>query len=85
MPLVPFMALEPFEKWRVYFVETIFPTSKNGIKHYILVATDYTTRRVEAHATKHYDAKTMSRFLYAIIISQYDCPKELINGRSTHS
>ena len=84
MPLIPLMALAPFEKWGIDFVGPIAPATKYGKKKYILVATDYATKWAEAMATRNDDAKTVARFLYENIISRFGCPKELISDRGTH-
>jgi transposase InsO family protein len=84
MPLVPLMALAPFEKWGIDFVGPIAPATRHGRKPYILVAIDYATKWVEAMACKNNDAKTVARFLYENIISRFGCPKELISDRGTH-
>jgi transposase InsO family protein len=84
MPLVPLLALAPFEKWGIDFVGPIAPPTRYGRKRYILVATDYATKWAEAVATKTDDAATVAKFLYENIISRYGCPKELISDRGTH-
>lgn len=84
MPLVPILALAPFEKWGIDFVGPIAPPTKRGRKRYILVATDYATKWAEAAATKNDDAHTVARFLFENIISRYGCPRELISDRGTH-
>jgi hypothetical protein len=84
MPLIPLLALAPFEKWGIDFVGPIAPATRHGRKCYILVATDYATKWAEAAATRSDDAKTVANFLYENIISRFGCPKELINDRRTH-
>ena len=84
MPLTPFLAQIPFEKWGVDFVGPINPPSRDGRKRYILVATDYVTKWVEALATRNDDADTVTKFLYENIITRFGCPKELVNNRGTH-
>jgi hypothetical protein len=84
MPLIPLLALAPFEKWGIDFVGPIAPATRHGRKRYILVATDYATKWAEAAATRTDDAKTVAKFLYENIISRFGCPKELISDRGTH-
>ena len=84
MPLIPLLALAPFEKWGLDFVGPIAPPTRYGRKRYILVATDYATKWADAAATKTDDAATMAKFLYENIISRYGCPKELVSDRGTH-
>ena len=84
MPLVPILAQAPFEKWGINFVGPIAPASKNGQKHYILVATDYVTKWAEAVATKTDNANTVATFLYENIITRFGCLKELVSDRGTH-
>ena len=84
MPLIPLLALAPFEKWGLDFVGPIAPPTRYGRKRYILVATDYATKWAEAAATKTDDAATVAKFLYENIISRYGCPKELVSDRGTH-
>lgn len=83
-PLVPIMHLAPFEKWGIDFVGPIQAATKQTRRRYILVATDYATKMVEAKATRRYDAATVSKFLFEAIITRYECPLGLVSDRGTH-
>jgi hypothetical protein len=48
LPLQPVRALQAFEKWAVDFIGPINPTTKHSKARYIITATDYLTRWVEA-------------------------------------
>ena len=84
MPLTPILAQTPFEKWGIDFVGPIKPPSREGQKRYILVATEYVTKWVEALATKTDDAETVAKFIYEHIITRFGCPKEIVSDRGTH-
>ncbi|OAE18890.1 hypothetical protein AXG93_3022s1140 [Marchantia polymorpha subsp. ruderalis] len=78
------MLLAPFEKWMIDFVGPIQPATKHTRRRYILVATDYATKMVEAEATQKDDAAIVSKFLFESIITRYGCPLELVSDRGTH-
>lgn len=83
-PLVPIMPLAPFEKWGINFVGPIQSATRHTQRQYILVATDYATKMVEAEATRKGDAATVSIFLFKLIITRYGCPLELVSDIGTH-
>ncbi|KAL3675122.1 hypothetical protein R1sor_025070 [Riccia sorocarpa] len=83
-PLTPILPLAPFEKWGIDFVGPIQPVTRYTRKRYILVATDYATRMVEAEATKKDDAITVAEFFFRNVIYRYGCPLELVSDRGTH-
>lgn len=83
-PLTPIMPLAPFEKWGIDFVGPIQPVTKGTRRRYILVATDYATKMVEAEATRHDNAAAVARFLFESIITRYGCPLEIVSDRGTH-
>ena len=51
---------------------------------YIIVATDYVTKWVEAKATIKNDARTTARLLYEHFFTRYGLPIEIISDRGTH-
>ena len=64
MPLSINLATQPFEKWGSNFVGPISPATINSQARYIVVATDYFTKWVEARATCKADAKSTTKVLY---------------------
>ncbi|MCO5574484.1 hypothetical protein L7F22_028269 [Adiantum nelumboides] len=61
----------------------MMPTSSRG-NRYILVATDYCTKWVEAVALKDNKAASVPKFLYHNIMTRFGCPVELVSDRGTH-
>ena len=60
------MAIEPFEHWELDFVRPINPSSNQ--KSYILVATEYVTKWVEAVALPRATEETVIKFLFEIFV-----------------
>eukprot|EP00253_Pinus_taeda_P012893 PITA_12893 len=83
MPLNPQMTLQPFEKWAIDFVGPITPQGKT-VARYIITATEYLTRWVEAQPVKDYTAATTVKFLFDNVLTQFGCLKILMSDRGTH-
>eukprot|EP00253_Pinus_taeda_P011172 PITA_11172 len=62
MPLRPQLVIEPFERWALDFVGPINPSSNQ--RTYILVATDYVTKRVEAESLPRATEDSVIQFLF---------------------
>ena len=62
----------------------LVPAVINSQARYIIVATDYFTKWMEARATRKADARSTAKFLYEQVISRYGCPLELISDRGAH-
>ncbi|GKE03781.1 reverse transcriptase domain-containing protein [Tanacetum coccineum] len=71
---------EVFDVWGLDFMGP-FPNSKGNI--YILVAVDYVSKWVEAHALPTNDARVMVKFLRQLF-ARFGIPKALISDRGTH-
>ena len=82
-PLTPIVPLAPFEKWGVDFIGPIQPLGTQRHR-YIILATDYATKWVEARATRKNDAETSSRFLFERIMMRFGHPLEIVSDRGTH-
>jgi hypothetical protein len=84
MPHQPVLLLEPFQKWRLDFVGPFNPTAAQKGNKYILVATDYCTKWVEAKALRDNMASSTAKFLYEYIWCRYGCPIELVSDQGAH-
>ena len=84
MPLRPMVSTRAFAKWGLEFVGPIKPPAKNTHAEYILVATDYLTKWVEAKSTQKNDARTMTIFPYEQIFTRFGLPIEIMSDRGTH-
>ncbi|KAL2652806.1 hypothetical protein R1flu_020934 [Riccia fluitans] len=73
----------PFKKWGLDFVGPIYPVASNGHR-YLLVATDYATKWVEAASLPDCIARSTAEFLYSYILARYGCPEEFINDQGSH-
>ncbi|KAL2652943.1 hypothetical protein R1flu_021071 [Riccia fluitans] len=73
----------PFKKWGLDFVGPIYPAASNGHR-YLLVATDYATKWVEAASLPDCTARSIAEFLYSYILARYGCLEELISDQGSH-
>ena len=71
----PQLVIEPFERWALDFVGSINPPSNQ--KTYILVATDYVTKWVEAEALPRATEESVIQFLLHLFV-RYGLPREII-------
>ena len=51
---------------------------------YVIVATDYCTKRVKAKPLRDNTTTSTTRFLYEYIWCRFDCPIELVSDQGTH-
>ena len=80
----PILPLEAFEKWGLNFVGPIKPAAHPSGNKYILVATDYCTKWVEAKALRDNTAASVAKFLYENIMVRFGCPIKLVSDQGTH-
>ena len=83
-PLTPISALGLFVKWGIDFIGPISPVSAGARNRYIILATDYASKWVEAKATKKADGRTAGQFLYDHILMRFGAPWELESDRGKH-
>ena len=82
-PLTPIIPISSFEKWRIDFVGPINPVSARR-NRYIILATDYATKWIEARPTRKNDAATAATFLFEEIMMRFGHPLEIVSDRGTH-
>ena len=84
MPHQPVLLLEPFQKWGMDFVGPFKSTATRAGNRYIIVATDYCTKWVEAKALQDNFVASTAKFLYEGIWCRFGCPMELISDQGGH-
>ena len=84
MLLQPMMGARDFAKWGINFVGPINPPTHRTRAQYIIVATDYLTKWVEAKATPKNDVRTPTWFLYECVFKRYNLPIEIVSDCITH-
>ena len=70
-------------KWRLDFVGPVKKTRHTG-KRYILVATDYATKWVEARVLRTNSAQETAQFLYESVLTRFGCPLHLVNDQGSY-
>jgi hypothetical protein len=83
MPLAPQLTIHAFEKWTIDFVGPINSPGKRTRAQYIITATEYLTRWVEARAVTDCGAATAAWFIFDDIITIFGCPKILMSDQDT--
>jgi len=77
LPLRPMQIEAPFHQWGVDFIGEI--TDRSSVGHrWILIATDYFTKWIEAFPTKQATSKVVINFLLENIITRFGVPIRLI-------
>jgi hypothetical protein len=81
LPLVPVKTETPFQQWGLDFIGEINPHSSAQHK-WILTATDYFTKWVEAIPTKRATDSVVIDFLENNILSRFGCPRKIVTDKS---
>ena len=84
LPLHPVLPLEPFQKWGLDFIGPIKPAAVQSGNRYILTATDYCTKWVEAWALRDNTARSVAKCLFKDVFTRFGCPVELVSDRGGH-
>ncbi|MCO5593329.1 hypothetical protein L7F22_047339 [Adiantum nelumboides] len=82
-PLTTIQLLEVFMKWGLDFMGSFKKITLRKNK-YIVMATCYVSKWVEAKALPNNTAKSTAWFLYEHIICRYGCPIEIVSDQGTH-
>jgi hypothetical protein len=81
LPLVPVKAEAPFQQWGLDFIGEINPHS-SAQHRWILTATDYFTKWVEAIPTKRATDAVVIDFLEDNILSRFGCPRKIVTNNA---
>jgi hypothetical protein len=79
-PLKPVVASGPFQQWGLDFIGEIHPAS-SGQHRWILTATDYFTKWIEAIPTRNASHKVIISFLEDIM-SRFGCPSKIVTDNA---
>jgi transposase InsO family protein len=74
------VASAPFQQWGLDFIGEIHPAS-SGQHRWILTATDYFTKWIEAIPTRNTSHKVIIGFLEDIIV-RFDCPTRIVTDNT---
>jgi hypothetical protein len=81
LPLVPVKTEAPFQQWGLDFIGEIKPHS-SAQHRWILTATYYFTKWVEAIPTKRATDSVVIEFLEDNILSRFGCPRKIVTDNT---
>ena len=84
MPHQPILPVEPYQKWGLDFVGPFKPVVAWIGNKYIIVATNYCTKRVEAKALRDNTTVSTTKFVYEHLWCRFGCPIDLISDQGGH-
>ncbi|KAM2861183.1 hypothetical protein COP2_026395 [Malus domestica] len=70
----------PFRGWAMDFIRQIYPASSKG-HTFIIVATDYFTKWVEASAVRTITSSAVKKFIETKILHRYGVPETIVTDR----
>jgi len=82
--LITMFLTEPFIKWGLDFIGLIKLVSCSNGNKYILVASNYATKWVEAKALKTNMVIVTTQCIYDFILTRFGYPLTLVNNQGTH-
>ena len=83
MPRITIVPLEEFMKWGLDFMGPFKKVTPRK-NQYVIVATDYVTKWVEAKALHDNTAKSTAWFLFNQVISRFGFPLEIVSDQGSH-
>eukprot|EP00253_Pinus_taeda_P030308 PITA_30308 len=81
LPLKPISTERPFQQWGLDFIGEIHPSS-SGQHKWILTATDYFTKWIEAIPCRQANHSIIMQFLESNILSRFGCPEKIITDNA---
>eukprot|EP00253_Pinus_taeda_P030829 PITA_30829 len=81
LPLRPISTEKPFQQWGLDFIGEIHPSS-SGQHKWILTATDYFTKWIEAIPCRQANDSTIIQFFETNILSRFGCPEKIITDNA---
>ena len=81
LPLKPISTERPFQQWGLDFIGEIHPPS-SGQHRWILTATDYFTKWIEAIPCRQVNDSVIIGFLETNILSRFGCPEKIITDNA---
>ena len=80
-PLKPIEVQAPFQQWGMDFIGEISPKSSTSYS-WILVATDYFAKWVEAIPTRNATSKVVNTFLLNNVVSRFGCLQKIVTDNA---
>jgi hypothetical protein len=81
-PLFLIVIVDPFKKWRIYFITFHLPLTKGNC--YIIVVIDYFTKWVEAMPTFANDGETTTLFLFNQVMTRFGLRRDIFTDHVSH-